>query len=152
LTSLSPPSSRPAFCAPRLSRSRTRHYSLSFIRSLYSCCSLQLFVTTMPIFHDPHDSPPTSSFLPQASVTGFQRADTSGFAVERSLESDMQSEPPKIDISLDRDPESPSQTRKPFMFGRKEWIERIKRTNSPSWLQRQGVSTRRPREHLQGVC
>ncbi|CAN9367901.1 unnamed protein product [Alternaria alternata] len=92
----------------------------------------------MPIFHDPHDSPPTSSFLPQASVTGFQRADTSGFAVERSLESDMQSEPSKIDMSLDRDPESPSQTRKPFMFGRKEWIERIKRTNSPSWLQRQG--------------
>jgi hypothetical protein len=103
----------------------------------------------MPIFHDPHDSPPTSSFLPQASVTSFHRADASGYAVERNSQIDMQPELSKTDMtSLDVvDPESPSQMRKPSMFGRNEWIERIKRTNSPSWLQRQGVSTHKFRQH-----
>jgi hypothetical protein len=95
----------------------------------------------MPIFHDPHDSPPSSSLLPQASATGFQIAGTQGFAVERNMGTNMQSESPQAEMSLDMDPESPSQTRKPIMFGRKEWIERIKRTNSSSWLQRQGVSS-----------
>ena len=42
--------------------------------------------------------------------------------------------------SLDVDIESPSHTRKSSMFGRNEWIEKIKKTNSPSWLQWQGVS------------
>jgi hypothetical protein len=63
------------------------------------------------------------------------------------MEIDMQPESPKADMLLDTDPESPSQMRKPSMFGRKEWIDRIKRTNSPSWLQRQGVSSRRPRKY-----
>ncbi|KAH6868554.1 hypothetical protein BKA58DRAFT_387136 [Alternaria rosae] len=92
----------------------------------------------MPIFHDPHDSPPTSSFLPRTLATGFELPHTPGFAVGRNMESDMQPESPKADVLQDMDPGSPGQMRKPPMFGRKDWMERIKRTNSPSWLQRQG--------------
>ena len=47
----------------------------------------------------------------------------------------------EFEMSLDMDPESPTRTRKQPVFGRKELIERIKRTNSPSWPQRQGVSS-----------
>jgi hypothetical protein len=95
----------------------------------------------MPIFHDPHDSPPTPSYLPQASSTRPQRAGTQGLAYERKTVDDLRPEASgDSEMSFDRDPESPSQARKPSVFGRKELIERIKRTNSPAWLQRQGVS------------
>jgi hypothetical protein len=95
----------------------------------------------MPIFHDPHDSPPTPSFLPQASSTRPQRAGTQGLAYERKTVDDLRPEASgDSEMSFDRDSESPSQARKPSVFGRKELIERIKRTNSPAWLQRQGVS------------
>ncbi|KAH7371370.1 hypothetical protein BKA66DRAFT_444083 [Pyrenochaeta sp. MPI-SDFR-AT-0127] len=41
----------------------------------------------------------------------------------------------------ENDPESPYQARKPPMFDRMELIERLKRSNSPSWPQRQAVSS-----------
>jgi hypothetical protein len=97
----------------------------------------------MPIFHDPHDSPPTPSFLPQASQTRLQRAGTQGLSHKRQSVDDWTPEELRESaMSFDIDPESPNQARKPSMFGRKELIERIKRTNSPTWLQRQGVSSR----------
>ena len=95
----------------------------------------------MPIFHDPHDSPPVPSYLPHTSPTSLQRGGATGPASERDWGNAMQPEAsPVPEESLEVELESPSHTRKPFMFGRNEWIERIKKTNSPSWLQWQGVS------------
>ncbi|KAF1942267.1 hypothetical protein EJ02DRAFT_402913 [Clathrospora elynae] len=93
----------------------------------------------MPIFHDPHDSPPRPTFSRQASSAGLQRAGTPVFVFEKLMGNSLHAgEPAEAEMSLDTNPESPSQTRKTSVFGRKELIERIKRTNSPSWMQRQG--------------
>jgi hypothetical protein len=96
----------------------------------------------MPIFHDPHDSPPRPSLLPQASSTRLQRGGTQGFVYEKNIVDDLRPEKSReSEMPFDTDPEFHSRARKPPVFGRKELIERIKRTNSPSWLQRQGVSS-----------
>ncbi|KAF1836426.1 hypothetical protein BDW02DRAFT_493584 [Decorospora gaudefroyi] len=89
----------------------------------------------MPIFHDPHDSPPTPSCFPQPP----SRAGTSRLVLERDMADDLQLQKPiEPEMSRDRDAESPSRMRK-SVFGRKELIDRIKRTKSPSWLHGQGA-------------
>ncbi|CAO2653722.1 Nn.00g031330.m01.CDS01 [Neocucurbitaria sp. VM-36] len=96
----------------------------------------------MPIFHDLHESPPRRSSSRQASSAGLQRAGISGFGLERPLIDSFQiAEGTDPSLSFDMDPESPNQGRKPSMFDRIELIERLKRSNSPLWQQRQTNST-----------
>lgn len=93
----------------------------------------------MPIFHEPSDSLRTPSNLPEPVTSSLQRVGTAESGAEGAWNSSIHAQvPTAIESSLDADPASPSQTRKSSMFGRKEWVERIKKTNSPSWLQWQG--------------
>ncbi|KAF1850731.1 uncharacterized protein K460DRAFT_269650 [Cucurbitaria berberidis CBS 394.84] len=97
----------------------------------------------MPIFHDPHGSPPRRSSSHQASSARLQRAGTSETNFERPLVDALQTgEVVGSNLSFEMNSESPSQGRKPSMFDRMELIERLKRSNSPLWQQRQGNGTR----------
>ncbi|KAI0604334.1 Chromosome-seg domain-containing protein [Pyrenophora tritici-repentis] len=94
----------------------------------------------MPIFHDPNDSPPAPSYLAHTSPTNLERGGATGLDSEDDWGNAMrQEEALTAQRSLEVDVESSTHTRKPCMFGRNEWIERIKKTNSPSWLQWQGT-------------
>ncbi|KAI0569820.1 Chromosome-seg domain-containing protein [Pyrenophora tritici-repentis] len=94
----------------------------------------------MPIFHDPNDSPPAPSYLAHTSPTNLERGGATRLDSEDDWGNAMrQEEALTAQRSLEVDVESSTHTRKPSMFGRNEWIERIKKTNSPSWLQWQGT-------------
>ncbi|KAI1523464.1 hypothetical protein PtrSN001C_011442 [Pyrenophora tritici-repentis] len=100
----------------------------------------------MPIFHDPNDSPPAPSYLAHTSPTNLERGGATRLDSEDDWGNAMrQEEALTAQRSLEVDVESSTHTRKPCMFGRNEWIERIKKTNSPSWLQWQGVSKEKPK-------
>ena len=99
----------------------------------------------MPIFHDPHDGPPAPSVSPHPLAASLQRAGSTESGDERGWSSNLRAKgPTPPGSSLSPDPEPPSQEGKASGYGRKEWMERIKKTNSPAWLQWQGVSTERP--------
>jgi hypothetical protein len=91
----------------------------------------------MPIFHDPHEWPPGRPSLPQV-----QRAGVTETAFNRtSLDSSPQGSIIGFESQVDMQPVSPSQGRKPNVFGgRKELIARLKRANSPSLPQQLAVS------------
>ncbi|CAE7026678.1 hypothetical protein PTNB73_01713 [Pyrenophora teres f. teres] len=94
----------------------------------------------MPIFHDPNDSPPVPSYLAHPSPTSLGRGRATGLDSEGDWANPMRQEQVlTAQRSLEVGVESSTHTRKPSMFGRNEWIERIKKTNSPSWLQWQGT-------------
>lgn len=100
----------------------------------------------MPIFHEPSDSLRASPDMPQPLTTSLQGARTTDSGSHAGWDHSLHAQgPAACGPSLDADPESPSQMRKSSMFGRKEWMERIKRTNSPSWRPWQGVSIQNPR-------
>ncbi|USP75625.1 hypothetical protein yc1106_02899 [Curvularia clavata] len=90
----------------------------------------------MPIFHEPSDSPRAPPNVPHPLTASLQALGTTDALLHPGCNCNMQEQGPAASgSSLDADPETPSQTRKSSVFGRKEWMERIKRTNSPSWAQ-----------------
>ena len=95
----------------------------------------------MPIFHDPPGSPPRRPHSNLASFTGPQRTGTPAPAFARPVADSMHTrELVDMNMSPKEDSEPLSQGRKPSMFDRMELIERLKRSHSPSWQQRQSVS------------
>ncbi len=95
----------------------------------------------MPIFHDATASPPGRApprLIPHAEL---QRSGMPGFGFERPLVEGLRpGDPLPAALSLAETPESLTQARKPSMIDRNELIERLKRSNSPSWHQGSGVS------------
>jgi hypothetical protein len=95
----------------------------------------------MPIFHDPQDSPPRHLSSRQASSAGKQRAGASTIGFDKPLSNITQSEDrTDCESQIDMQPPSPKEDRKPSRLDRIELIERLKRTQSPSW-QLQNVSS-----------
>ncbi|KAF2849449.1 hypothetical protein T440DRAFT_426488 [Plenodomus tracheiphilus IPT5] len=91
----------------------------------------------MPIFHDPHDSPPRRPTPGQVAYGGYARVGQSEYDLEEQKRQSWPSEaalvsviPAKIDL------ETPNDTLAPTTLGRIELIDRLKRTKSPTWLQR----------------
>jgi hypothetical protein len=70
-----------------------------------------------------------------------RREGTSDSASDMSLLNALHfAESTDTEVRIDMDSEAPSTERKPSTFGRVELIERLKRTKSPLWSQRQDVS------------
>jgi hypothetical protein len=94
----------------------------------------------MPIFHDPHDSPPRR---PSSHLTsgGQRRAGTLDTDFDISLLENFQSEDSTgYETQADMIQESSSHGQKQSPFDRVDLIERLKRTKSPLWQQRPNVS------------
>lgn len=95
----------------------------------------------MPIFHDPRESPPRRPTSNEALPTGLEREGTTEVAFVRPFVHDWPShDATDSTMTSEEGPCFPTAVRKPHMLGRVDLIERIKRTKSPPWLQRQPVT------------
>lgn len=141
LTPSPPCTAQPSQCSTLVTLHKLATSLHSCAKLLHPCCPLQSPSPTMPIFHDPHESPPRRPSSRQVSSDAFQRDGTAGFGFDTRLTSGFHAgESVHSEMFPENDPESPYQARKPPMFDRMGLIERLKRSNSPSWPQRQGVS------------
>jgi hypothetical protein len=110
----------------------------------------------MPIFHDPHDSPPRRPSSRQTSSGGQRGAESPIAGSDASLLDNMR--PWDSDgrgAAMNMNSDQRGSGRKQASFDRMELIERLKRTKSPPWQRDQDVSRPQPmrREHaFAGYC
>jgi hypothetical protein len=110
----------------------------------------------MPIFHDPHDSPPRRPSSCQTSSGGQRGAESPIPGSDASLLDNMR--PWDSDgrgAAMNMNSDQRGSGRKQANFDRMELIERLKRTKSPPWQRHQDVSHPQPmrREHaFAGYC
>jgi hypothetical protein len=99
----------------------------------------------MPIFHDPHDSPPQRPSSRQTPPGGQQRAESPTSGSDTSLLDNVRSWDRTVrGAPLNMNHELCESGRKQANFDRMELIERLKRTKSPPWQQDQDVSRPQP--------
>lgn len=99
----------------------------------------------MPIFHDPQEDPPRPPSLHQTSLTALPTIATPRQQLDTLLMDDLsRHRSTSTTMSPEYDHESPNQSRKPTIIDRVELIERLKRSNSPSWTQRQSSNDWQP--------
>ncbi|KAH7084198.1 hypothetical protein FB567DRAFT_561320 [Paraphoma chrysanthemicola] len=97
----------------------------------------------MPIFHDPHESPPRRPSPLQMPFGHQGRAGTSGSAFDMSMLDTLHSgDSTGPEVQTNMELELPCSGRKPSTCDRVELIERLKRTKSPVWSQRQDHESR----------
>lgn len=91
----------------------------------------------MPIFHDPRDSPSRQQTSRQVPYAGYARAGQLEYALhEQKLQSWSSEAAPVSDMPAKVDANALSDNPMPTTIDRMELIDRLKRTKSPTWLQR----------------
>jgi hypothetical protein len=99
----------------------------------------------MPIFHDPHDSPPQGPSPRQTSHGGQREEESPIPGPDTSLLDGVRSwDSTGCGVPLNLNSELYRSGRKQTIFDRMELIERLKRTKSPPWQQDEHVSHPRP--------
>jgi hypothetical protein len=107
----------------------------------------------MPIFHDPHDSPPQGPSPRQTSHSAQREAESPNLAPDTSLLDGVRSwDSTGRGALLNMNSELCGSGQKQTNFDRMELIERLKRTKSPPWQQDEDVSHPRPLRQYTSLC
>jgi hypothetical protein len=104
----------------------------------------------MPIFHDPHDSPPQRPSSRQTPPGGQRRAESPAPGSDKSLLDNVRPwDRTARGAPLNLNSELRGSGRRQANFDRMELIERLKQTKSPPWQQNEDVSHPQPTQKEQ---